>query len=169
MTTSTDSSTSTGAASTGATTTDTGAGSDTDHAADAAKWKNLSRQHEQNAEKLQKELNAIKAANQTDAEKAAEQARQAEDRFNQLEATVKRQRVALEHKLSPDDAALLDTITDEAAMRTLATRLATDAAAANGSKRTNGIVVKKEGQTAGKAGTEPVREFARQLFRRGED
>ena len=43
------------------------------------------------------------------------------------EAKVLRRDVALEHKLGSEDAALLDTITDETAMRSLASRLATPA------------------------------------------
>jgi hypothetical protein len=39
------------------------------------------------------------------------------------EAKVLRRELALEHKLTKEDAALLDTITDEDAMRALAVRL----------------------------------------------
>lgn len=70
-------------------------------------------------------LTQIEETQKTAEQKAAEKLAQAEKLREEAEAKVLRRDVALEHKLTADDAALLDTITDEEAMRALAGRLAT--------------------------------------------
>ncbi|HZL05141.1 MAG TPA: hypothetical protein VFE45_06945, partial [Coriobacteriia bacterium] len=75
------------------------------------------------------------------------------------EARVVRRDIALEHKLTAEDAALLDTITDETAMRTLAARLAGDA----DMKRKNHVP--REGDNP-RPGDDPMRTFAKDLFDR---
>lgn len=70
-------------------------------------------------------LDQIEESQKTEAEKAAERLSEAERRASEAEARALRREVALDHKLTADDAALLDTITDEDAMRALASRLAT--------------------------------------------
>ncbi|MGI5493827.1 hypothetical protein [Microtetraspora malaysiensis] len=69
-------------------------------------------------------LDEIEEANKTEAQKTAERLAQAEQAAATAEARALRREVALEHKLGKDDAALLDAITDEDAMRRLAERLA---------------------------------------------
>lgn len=69
-------------------------------------------------------LDEIDEASKTEAQKAAEKLAAAEKAAADAEARVLRRDLALEHKLSKDDAALLDTITDEASMKALAARLA---------------------------------------------
>lgn len=70
------------------------------------------------------QLDQIEESQKSEAEKAAERLSNAEQRAVEAEARALRREVALEHNLSKDDAALLDAITDEDAMRALATRLA---------------------------------------------
>lgn len=79
-------------------------------------WKAKSREWERKAK-----------ANKIEAEKAAERLAKAEQAAKEAEARALRREVALEHKLSKDDAALLDAITDEDTMRALAARLAAGA------------------------------------------
>lgn len=69
-------------------------------------------------------LAEIEQANMTEAQKAAEQLSAAERRAADAEARAVRREIALEHQLDKDDAALLDGMTDEDAMRRLAERLA---------------------------------------------
>ena len=76
---------------------------------------------------LEAKVQEFEDANKTEAQKASERLAEAERRAIAAEARVLRRDVALEHKLSPEDASLLDTITDEDAMRKLAERLAGDA------------------------------------------
>lgn len=66
----------------------------------------------------------LEAASRTVEQKAAEEKAAAEKRAAEAEARVLRREIALEHKLSPDDAKLLDKIPDEETMRSLAARLA---------------------------------------------
>lgn len=71
-------------------------------------------------------LDEIEAASKTAEQKAAEREAAAVKRAAEAEARAVRREVALEHKLSPGDAALLDSVVDEDAMRALAQRLADD-------------------------------------------
>lgn len=69
-------------------------------------------------------LAEIEDANKTEIQRATEAATAAEQRAAEAEARALRREVALEVGLSKDDAAYLDALTDEDAMRALATRLA---------------------------------------------
>jgi hypothetical protein len=104
-------------------------------------------------------LDEIEQANKTEAQKAAERLAKAEQTAQQAEARALRREVALEHKLSKDDAALLDAITDEDAMRRLAGRLAQGAE--DRSKKSNHVP--REG-THTKTAASDERETVRQLF-----
>jgi len=69
-------------------------------------------------------LNELEEAQKTAEQKTAERLAAAERAATEAEAKVLRRDIAIEHKLTAEDAALLDNITDEEAMRALATRLA---------------------------------------------
>lgn len=69
-------------------------------------------------------LAEIEAANKTAEERAAERLAAAEKAAADAEARALRREVAIEHRLDPRDAALLDNLTDEDTMRALAARLA---------------------------------------------
>src|SRR5690349_3293430 len=58
-----------------------------------------------------KKLAEIEEANKSEAQKAAERLTKAEQRAVEAEAKVLRREIAIEHKLSTDDAALLDALT----------------------------------------------------------
>lgn len=105
-----------------------------------------------------KRLAEIEEAGKSEAEKAAERVAEAERRAAEAEARVLRREIALEHKLDKDDAALLDALTDEDAMRSLAKRLAAPATGKN--------YVPREGTTTTTttSGTADEREFVRELF-----
>lgn len=78
-------------------------------------------------ETLKAENKALKASadsDKTEVEKAAERLAEVERRADEAEARAVRRDVALEFRLTKDDAALLDAMTDEKAMRSLAERLA---------------------------------------------
>lgn len=90
-------------------------------------------------------LDEIEEAQKSEAEKAADRLAKAEQRAIEAEAKALRREIALEHSLTRDDAELLDNLTDEAAMRRLAERLA----AANEDKRKNGNHVPNEGGKGG--------------------
>lgn len=92
-------------------------------------------------------LDEIEEAQKSEAEKAADRLAKAEQRAAEAEAKALRREVALAHGLNSDDAELLDNLTDEAAMRRLAERLA----AANEDKRKQGNHVPNEG-SGGKGG-----------------
>lgn len=152
-----------------ATTTTTGAGTDTDPAAEVDKWKAMARKHEQaakaNADAADR-LAKLEAAQMSEAEKAADRLTKAEQRAVQAEAKALRREIALEHKLSSEDAGLLDNVTDESAMRALAARLAGAEATrrdADADRKKNGNVVPKEGTTTTPQ-ADPMREFTRELF-----
>lgn len=139
-----------------------------DLAAEVEKWKSLARKHEQASktnETAAAELQRLKDSQKSEADKAAERAAQAETRLAELESRVLRRDIALEHKLSSDDAAMLDAMTDETAMRNLAKRLAS---ASEGDNKKKSNVVPKEGTTNSKPAGDEVREFTRQLFGRDE-
>ena len=105
-------------------------------------------------------LDEIEEANKTEAQKAAERLSAAETRAAEAEARALRREVAMEHKLSKEDAELLDSLTDETAMRSLAARLG----AASG-KKSN--YVPREGNNPNPAAAGTKREFARELFGSG--
>jgi len=88
--------------------------------AEARKWE---AQAKANAEAA-KRLAELEDANKTEAEKVAERLANAEREATEAKATALRLSIALEHKLDETDAALLDKLTDEDAMRALAARLA---------------------------------------------
>lgn len=73
---------------------------------------------------LKAKVTEFEDANKTEAEKAAERLAAAEREAAEAKAAILRRDIALEHSLSKDDAALLDNVTDEDAMRSLAARLA---------------------------------------------
>jgi len=105
----------------------------------------------------------------TDAEKVADRLAEVEQRAVQAEARVLRREVALDPTgdgksapLSKADAELLDTVTDEAAMRALAKRLAADAA----NQATHGNVVPGEG-TNPRPQPDAKRTFLRELTGQG--
>lgn len=81
------------------------------------------RQKQENAA-LKAKVAEFEDANKTEAEKVAERLANAEREAAEAKATVLRLNIALEHKLDETDAALLDKLTDEDAMRALAARLA---------------------------------------------
>lgn len=107
------------------------------------------------------EITALKAADnagKTEAQQNAERLAAIEKRATDAEARVTRRDLALEHKLSKDDAALLDNLTDEAAMKALAARLAGES-----DKKRNHVPREGNNPTAGGADSD-VREFVRGLF-----
>ena len=110
-----------------------------------------------------KRLTEIEEANKSEADKVAERLAKAEQSAREAEARALRREVALEHKLSKDDAALLDSITDEDAMRRLAERLGQQA---EGRKKT-GNHVPREGVTPA-SGDSDERQFAQSLFNGGD-
>lgn len=71
-----------------------------------------------------KRLAEIEEAQKTESQRQAERLAAAEKAAADAEARVMRRELALEHRLSADDAALLDTVTDENGLRALAARLA---------------------------------------------
>ena len=126
-------------------------------------WKAKSREWERRAKENKAaadELAAIRDSQKTEAERAAERLAQAEQRAADAEARAVRRDTALEFHLTADDAALLDAVSDPDAMRSFAARLA--AGAAEKSRRNP---VPTEGNNHQPA-TEPMRDFARQLFGR---
>lgn len=96
------------------------------------------------------ELDKIRESQKSESEKVAERLAAAEKAATEAEAKVLRRDIAIEHKLSADDAALLDTITDEEAMRALAARLATAADATAGAR------TPRPDPNQGKTGTAPA-------------
>lgn len=146
--------------------TDNGAA---DLTAEVEKWKSLARKHEQASktnETAATELQRLKDSQKSEADRAAERAAQAETRLAELESRVLRRDIALEHKLSSDDAAMLDAITDETAMRNLAKRLS---GAAEGDRKKKPNVVSREGTTTSQPGEDPMRALVRDLFDRGDE
>lgn len=126
-------------------------------------WKAKAREQEKRAKEnadAAKRLGEIEEAQKSEAEKASERTAQAEKRAAEAEARVLRRDVAIEHKLSQDDAALLDSLTDEDAMRRLAERLAT----ASEDKRKKNNVSPREGTNPSSSDGGLDRDFVRQLF-----
>ena len=93
---------------------------ETDWKAEARKWEQRAKEYKPAADKLAE----IEEANKSEAQKAAERIAAAEQAAAAAEARALRREIALEHRLGKDDAALLDGMTDEDAMRRLAERLA---------------------------------------------
>jgi hypothetical protein len=122
-----------------------------------AKWRNEARANAEAA----KRLADLEDANKSETQKVTERLAEAERKALEAEARVLRRDVAIEHKLTAEDAALLDTITDEAAMRALAVRLA-PAEPDNNTRRNH---VPREG-TNPRPASDPMRDFARDLFGR---
>jgi hypothetical protein len=129
-----------------------------DWKAKAREWESRAKANKTAAD----ELAAIKASQMSEAEKAEKRFAEAEQRAVQAEARALRRDVALDFKLSKDDAALLDSVTDEDAMRALAGRLAKGAA----EQKVAGNHVPSEGKTPSKVGSDDGRETARALFNR---
>jgi hypothetical protein len=109
-----------------------------------------------------KRLAEIEESQKTEAQKAAERLTKAEQRAAEAEAKVLRREVALEHQLGKDDAALLDGLTDEAAMRALAARLG-----AGTGKKSNYVPREGTNPNAAATGAGDEREFVRTLFGSG--
>lgn len=129
---------------------------------DPVDWKAKARDWERRAKENKSaadELAQIKEAQKTEAEKTADRLAKAEQAARDAEARALRREVALEHKLSKADAALLDSITDEDAMRLLAERLA--AGTESSTKKSNHVP--REGTNTNPGGS-TEREFARNLF-----
>lgn len=98
-----------------------------DWKAEAEKQKQYSRTWEERAKANKAaadRLAEIEEQQKTAEQKAADRLAEAERLTAEANAKILRRDVALEHKLSTEDAALLDTITDETVMRSLAARLA---------------------------------------------
>lgn len=93
---------------------------ETDWKAEARKWEQRAKEYKPAADKLAE----IEEATKTEAQRAAERIAAAERKAAEAEAKTLRREIALEHSLSKGDAALLDGVTDESAMRRLAERLA---------------------------------------------
>lgn len=124
-------------------------------------WKQKAREQEKRAKEnadAARRLSEIEDANKTEVQKAAERLSEAEKRAAEAEARVLRRDIAIENKLTADDAALLDTITDEAAMRLLAERLA-------GPEKAKTNHVPREGNNP-RPDDDGMRTFARNLFAR---
>lgn len=118
---------------------------------------------------LQKEEIRSLKDQRTDAEKVSDRLAEMEKRANEAEARSLRREVALDPTgdgnsapLSKDDAALLDTVSDETAMRALAARLAANA----DSVRTNGNYVPTEG-TNPRPRPDEKRSFLREITGKG--
>lgn len=111
---------------------------------------------------LKAENKALKSAadsGKTEAEKVADRLAEVEKQYAQAEARANRREVALEFRLSKEDAGLLDAITDEKAMRSLAERLAGEA-----DKKQNHVP--REGNNPKPVQSGDEREFVRELFGR---
>jgi hypothetical protein len=109
-----------------------------------------------------KRLADIEDSQKSDAVKADERIAKAEQRAIEAEARAIRREVALDHALTREDADLLDSLTDEDAMRRLATRLASAAA----DKTKNGNYAPREGNNPSAPDNSDA-QFARSLFADG--
>src|SRR5690606_2405134 len=119
--------------------TDEPAQDDVGWKAEARKWEKRAKANAEAAKRL--------AEIEAEAEKVAERLAKAECAAAEAEARALRREIALEHKLSKDDAALLDAVSDEDAMRRLAARLAEQAAERDRHISNNGAYVPAEGKT----------------------
>ncbi|MEU7609544.1 hypothetical protein [Micromonospora sp. NPDC049204] len=130
---------------------------------DEIDWKAKARDWERKAKAnadAAKRLGEIEEAQKSEADKAAERLAKAEQTARDAEARALRREVAIDHKLSKDDAALLDSITDEDAMRRLAERLGQQAQ----DRRKQGNHVPREGNNQHPDKNSDMRAFARNLF-----
>ena len=118
---------------------------ETDWKAEARKWEQRAKDNKAAAEE----------ASKTEAEKVADRLADFEKRAAEAESKAARRDVALEFGLSKGDAGLLDAITDEKAMRSLAERLAGE----SDKKRNH---VPREGNTPTETGDDR-RDFLRRL------
>ena len=127
-------------------------------------WKQKAREQEKRAKEnadAAKRLAEFEESQKSEAQKAADRTAQAEKRAAEAEARAVRREIALDYKLTKDDAELLDTMTDEDAMRRLAERLA----AASEDKRKHNNVSPREGNNpTGNPANDEERQFARNLF-----
>lgn len=113
---------------------------------------------------LKSENKALKETangSKTEAEKVAERLAEVEKRAAEAEARTMRRDVALEFGLSKDDAALLDAVNGEEAMRSLAQRLSS---ASDKSKKSSNTSPREGITPAGNTTNDEEREFARNLF-----
>ncbi len=123
--------------------TDEPARAEVDWKTEARKWEKRAKENAEAAKRLAE----IEEAQKSEAEKVAERLAKAERAAAEAEARALRREIALEHKLSKDDAALLDAVSDEDAMRRLAARLAEQAAERDRHISNNGAYVPAEGKT----------------------
>lgn len=131
---------------------------ETDWKAEARKWQARAKENKTAAD----ELGQLKEAQKTAEQKAADREAAATKRAEEAEAKALRREIALDptgdgksSALSATDAALLDDLTDEDAMRRLARRLA--------ASKTKSNSVPREGSNPA-AGTDDARETVRGLF-----
>lgn len=92
---------------------------DIDWKAQARKWEAQAKSNKDAADRLA----SLEESQKSEEQRAAERLADMERRAQEAEAKALRREVAVEFGLSPADAALLDTVSDEAAMRSLAERL----------------------------------------------
>lgn len=104
-------------------------------------------------------LDEIEAANKSELERATEAAQAVAAERDQAKAEALRLRVAVEHGISLDDAALFLTGQDEDTIRAQAKRLADREA----DRKKNGNVVPPEGRVQSQSSGDPRRAFVRQL------
>jgi hypothetical protein len=90
-----------------------------DWKAKAREWEKRAKDNKSAADRLAE----IEEASKSEAQKAADRLAAAERKAVEAEARVLRRDIALDFKLGKEDAELLDSITDEDAMRRLAERL----------------------------------------------
>lgn len=145
------------------TTTDPGTGSETSEAdtwkARAREWERKAKANTAAAEALAK----LEDAQKSETQKLTDAAATARAEADAAKADALRWRVAAKHGISDDDAELFLTGTDEVTLTRQAERLAGVAA----EKKKNGNAPRTEGRTPPtKAGDDPVRELARNLFGR---
>src|SRR5690606_9263553 len=115
---------------------------DVDWKAEARKWEKRAKANAAAAKRLAE----IEEAQKSEAEKAAERLAKAERAAAEAEARALRRDIALEYKLSKDDAGLLDAVSDEDAMRRLAERLAGQAAERDSRVSSHRVYVPAEGK-----------------------
>lgn len=123
--------------------TDEPAQDDVDWKAEARKWEKRAKANAAAAKRLAE----IEEAQKSEAERVAERLAKAERAAAEAEARALRREIALENNLSKDDAALLDAVSDEDAMRRLAERLASQAAERDNHISNHGAYVPAEGKT----------------------
>lgn len=128
-------------------------------------WKAKAREQEKRAKEnaaAAKRLAEIEDAQKAEAQKAADALTKAEQRALEAEKRALSLEIATQHKLGPEDAALLAALPDEDSMQALARRLAGQAE----EQRKAGPRVPKQGtQTAAAAtGDDVMRDAVRNLF-----